>query len=162
MAGVAHEVNNPIGAISSAADASDRCIQIVDRFVTERGDEEPRLRKAITILGESNDIVTTASKRVASIVRSLRNFSRLDEAEFQKADVHEGIDSTLENDDTTGSLAARTRLSLTGGVETFVSDGPEASERNLKVHEMMVKEAIAARLAYLETMARLLSARRTD
>ncbi|MCI0420006.1 MAG: ATP-binding protein, partial [Acidobacteria bacterium] len=37
----------------------------------------------------------TAGNRIAKIVRSLKNFARLDEAEFQKADLHEGLDSTL-------------------------------------------------------------------
>ena len=36
-----------------------------------------------------------ASERIAKIVKSLKNFARLDESEFQKADLHEGLDSTL-------------------------------------------------------------------
>ena len=37
----------------------------------------------------------TASDRISAVVRSLRNFARLDEAEHQVADLHEGIESTL-------------------------------------------------------------------
>ncbi len=37
----------------------------------------------------------TASERISKIVKSLKNFARLDESEFQKADLHEGLDSTL-------------------------------------------------------------------
>ena len=36
-----------------------------------------------------------AGERIGQIVKSLRNFARLDESEIQEADVHEGIDSTL-------------------------------------------------------------------
>ena len=36
-----------------------------------------------------------ASERIVCIVRSLRNFARLDEAELKTADLHEGLDSTL-------------------------------------------------------------------
>jgi two-component system NtrC family sensor kinase len=35
------------------------------------------------------------TERIREIVLSLRNFSRLDEAEFKQADIHEGINSTL-------------------------------------------------------------------
>lgn len=35
------------------------------------------------------------TNRIREIVLSLRNFSRLDEAEFKAVDIHEGIDSTL-------------------------------------------------------------------
>jgi signal transduction histidine kinase len=41
------------------------------------------------------DKIKIGSSRTAEIVRGLRNFSRLDEAELKKADIHEGIDSTL-------------------------------------------------------------------
>lgn len=47
------------------------------------------------ILRENSQISTTASKRIAKIVSSLKNFVRLDEAEFRKVDLHEGIENTL-------------------------------------------------------------------
>jgi uncharacterized protein YqeY len=37
----------------------------------------------------------SATERVTKILRSLKNFIRMDEAEYQEADIHEGIDSTL-------------------------------------------------------------------
>jgi signal transduction histidine kinase len=95
VAGVAHEVNNPIGAVHSAADASRRGIEILSRHFDEHPSDGGRVQKAMTALVENNEVVVRASDRVAEIVRSLKNFSRLDEAEFQKADLHEGLDSTL-------------------------------------------------------------------
>jgi len=44
---------------------------------------------------ETNQASIEASKRISKVVASLKNFARLDEAEMQTADIHEGIESTL-------------------------------------------------------------------
>jgi signal transduction histidine kinase len=98
VAGVAHEINNPIGAINSAANTSARSIEIVRAAVEKHADalaDEKRLNRALEVLGRNNEVAVMASERIERIVRSLRNFARLDEAEFQSADLHEGLDSTL-------------------------------------------------------------------
>lgn len=100
VAGVAHEVNNPIGAVNSAADVSTRCLdKILQLLETTQSLEElrasPKFRQLVDVLKDNNHVVVTAGERIAKIVRSLKNFARLDEAEFQKADLHEGLDSTL-------------------------------------------------------------------
>jgi PAS domain S-box-containing protein len=100
VAGVAHEVNNPIGAVNSAADVSTRCIDRLMKLVESsrsldelRGNET--FRQLVEMLKENHRVTVTAGNRIAKIVRSLKNFARLDEAEFQRADLHEGLDSTL-------------------------------------------------------------------
>jgi signal transduction histidine kinase len=97
---VAHEVNNPIGAVNSAADVSTRCIDRLLKLVdsSQSLDElksSETFRQLVEMLKENHRITVTAGNRIAKIVRSLKNFARLDEAEFQKADLHEGLDSTL-------------------------------------------------------------------
>jgi signal transduction histidine kinase len=100
VAGVAHEINNPVGAVGSAADTSARSIEIIKRLIGEGGSIEElvanqRFKTALEILENNNAITVTASDRITQIVRSLKNFARLDESEFQEADLHEGLDSTL-------------------------------------------------------------------
>jgi len=52
-------------------------------------------KQLVEMIKENHRITLTAGNRIAKIVRSLKNFARLDEAEFQNADLHEGLDSTL-------------------------------------------------------------------
>jgi signal transduction histidine kinase len=100
VAGVAHEVNNPIGAVNSSADVSIRCIdRLYQLLETSQSLDELKnnhqFRQWLTFLRENNQTIMTAGNRIAKIVRSLQNFARLDEAELQQADLHDGLESTL-------------------------------------------------------------------
>jgi signal transduction histidine kinase len=100
VAGVAHEVNNPIGAVNSSADVSIRCIdRLYQLLETSQSLDEVnnnhQFRQWLTFLRENNQIMLTAGDRIAKIVRSLKNFARLDEAELQEANLHDGLESTL-------------------------------------------------------------------
>jgi signal transduction histidine kinase len=100
-AGVAHEVNSPAGAINSSMDVSRRAIARIRDELNRNGTlEETRtnegLEHFLEILSDNNQTAASAGKRITKIVKSLKNFSRLDEAELQRAaDVHEGIEDTL-------------------------------------------------------------------
>ena len=80
VAGIAHEMNTPVGAIESALDLSRRCIERVVDGVDAAQDE--RLAKAIAGLSTSNSTAQEASARIATVVKNLRAFARLDEAEY--------------------------------------------------------------------------------
>jgi len=99
VAGIAHEINNPIGAMNSAADVSVRSVEKIsdeiDCIEEKSPGTAPRLNRYLKILRENLSVISLAGKRVAEIVRSLKNFSRLDQSDFQFADIHEGIESTL-------------------------------------------------------------------
>jgi signal transduction histidine kinase len=100
VAGLAHEVNNPIGAVNSAADVAARGIRKIDRVLNESATIEdikknPEMKKTLQLLVQSNETIASAGKRVSKIINSLKNFALLDEAEYKKVNLHEGIESTL-------------------------------------------------------------------
>jgi two-component system, NtrC family, sensor kinase len=96
-AGLAHEINTPLGAIHSNNDTISRCIEKIKRLLEADGEGDNR-RAALDLVRILEGIcqnTSLATERLMGIVGSLKNFSRLDEAEFKKADIHEGLESTL-------------------------------------------------------------------
>ncbi|MFN5855931.1 MAG: PAS domain S-box protein [Pseudanabaenaceae cyanobacterium] len=108
VAGVAHEINNPVsfiyGNLSHAARYAQDLLHLLELYQKEYTQPSPEL--AIEI--ESLDLpfltkdflkllesMRIGAERIRSIVQSLRNFSRLDQAESKMIDIHEGLDSTL-------------------------------------------------------------------
>lgn len=104
VAGVAHELNNPIGFISSnmahLRDYSERLIKLVN---TAESDPEklPELKNELEFDYLVKDLPKLISscedgaRRTKEIVLGLRNFSRLEEAKLKEIDIHESIDNTL-------------------------------------------------------------------
>ena len=97
VVGVAHEINNPVGAMHAAADTAQRAMEKLYKLLEDEDAamSDPKIRKLLAALKDSSDIVVQGSTRVTEIVKNLKHFARLDEAELQEVDVHEGIDSTL-------------------------------------------------------------------
>jgi two-component system NtrC family sensor kinase len=100
VAGIAHELNTPIGTINSSADTLARSLETVRRTLAAPDTPAPirddkRLRQILDLLEDIARINKLACERIVAIVSSLRNFARLDEAAFQSADLRQGLDSTL-------------------------------------------------------------------
>ena len=95
VAGISHEINNPIGTVISSMDVSERCItkirKSMDDIKTNGGITEDNLK----MLEDNVKVSITASKRIATIVKSLKNFAGLDESEYQIVNIHQGIDNSL-------------------------------------------------------------------
>ncbi len=91
VAGVAHELNNPIGFVHANLKLLDEYICKLVSAQQDGGDTE-RLRQAIEkLLARSRE----GTQRVKQIVLDLRTFSRMDQAELQEVDLHQEIDRTL-------------------------------------------------------------------
>lgn len=108
VAGIAHEINNPVnfiyGNLKYTDDYTQQLLLLLQLYQKHYPNPEPEIENAkeeadIEYLTEDLPKMLTSMKmgadRIREIVLSLRIFSRLDEAEFKTADIHEGIDSTL-------------------------------------------------------------------
>ncbi len=108
VAGVAHEINNPVnfiyGNLTYAKDYTQDLLELIEVYQqcypnpvvdVQEKTEEIELDFLLEDLPKIIDSMEMGSERIRQIVVSLRNFSRLDEAEVKPVDIHEGIDSTL-------------------------------------------------------------------
>lgn len=100
VAGIAHEINNPIGTVLSSSDVIARCVKRLDNLIATEDSidslrKSKQLKKYVKLTEDNINNAVSASKRITAIVKSLKNFSRVDESEFQIADIHEGLNSTL-------------------------------------------------------------------
>lgn len=108
VAGVAHEINNPVNFIYGNLNHASgyiqdllRLVEIYEKHYPNPVSEVKEEAEAIDLEFMRQDLpkllssMKMGTQRIREIVLSLRNFSRLDEAEKKKVDIHEGIDSTL-------------------------------------------------------------------
>ena len=108
VAGVAHEINNPVNFIQGNLEYVKQYTQdlfnLIQLYQAECCDPSKPLKQAIKdldlefVLEDWPKIfksMVVGTDRIQEIVSSLKNFSRLDQAEFKKVNIHEGIDSTL-------------------------------------------------------------------
>jgi len=89
VAGVAHEINNPVSFIATSV------APLRQRLAAAAADAPPELGR---LIGEADEIVgvmARGAERTAAIVKDLRSFSRLGEARRRLVDVHEGLAVTL-------------------------------------------------------------------
>ncbi|MEG4520021.1 MULTISPECIES: response regulator [unclassified Microcoleus] len=108
VAGVAHEINNPIsfikGNLCPIKEYTEDLLRLVQLYTEDFPNPTAAIQEqleAIDFTFLRNDLpkligsMRIGADRIEEIVQSLRNFSRLDEAELKAVDIHEGLESTL-------------------------------------------------------------------
>ena len=108
VAGVAHEINNPVSFITGnlvhVRQYAEDLLEILNFYQTQFSQPNAELKALIEDkeldfiredLPKTIASMENGAERIREIVLSLRNFSRLDEAEVKEVNIHDGIDSTL-------------------------------------------------------------------
>ena len=108
VAGVAHEINNPVnfiyGNLTHVEEYSQALLNVVDVFQQHYPEPDSAVQHSledadVDFLQEDLPKILASmrlgTQRIRQIVMSLRNFSRMDEAEMKSVDIHEGLESTL-------------------------------------------------------------------
>ncbi|MEG4573591.1 PAS domain S-box protein [Microcoleus sp. N3A4] len=108
VAGIAHEINNPVsfifGNLTYTEEYTGNLMKLLQMYRDEYPEPSPALQEEIEVLELDfllDDLpkmlssMQVGATRIRDIVRSLRNFSRLDESDMKNVNIHEGIDSTL-------------------------------------------------------------------
>lgn len=108
VAGVAHEINNPVsfvyGNLNYVGEYSEQLLKIIELYqqhYPEAPEEIEECLEEVDIEFVKEDLpkvlasMKEGTNRIATIVKSLRTFSRLDESELKLAHINEGIESTL-------------------------------------------------------------------
>ena len=121
VAGVAHEINNPVnfihGNLAFAERYTQELLNLVDTYQKNYPNPALEIEEMIAaidyefLVEDLPKILSSmqlGTERIRQIVLSLRNFSRVDQAQMKSVDIHEGIDSTL--------LILQHRLRPQGGV----------------------------------------------
>lgn len=108
VAGIAHEINNPVnfiyGNLIHAAEYTQELVRLLQLYRQHypgphpenwEESEDSEIEFMIEDLPKILESMGVGAKRIKGIVTSLRTFSRMDEAEIKSVNIHEGIDSTL-------------------------------------------------------------------
>lgn len=99
IAGVAHEINTPMGAVNSVHDTLYKAIEKLKGYAESASLQDlaakDNMGRIFMVIDDSKKVIQAGTDRVINIVNRLRSFVHLDEAERKTVDIHEGIEDTL-------------------------------------------------------------------
>ena len=123
VAGVAHELNTPLGAVSSSRDSmakgTERIRAILDKEFPQAA-EHAKLSRALTVVDRAGESIGAGTARIDNILTRLRSFARLDQAELQSTPVEDCLRDALAHvEPTLGAIVVERELGDTPTIRCY-------------------------------------------
>lgn len=97
LASIVHEINTPIGSIFSNNEVVIHSLEMLKGLLADgRAEAIAKARKLVETCEGLAGVDKIACERIASVIRGLKTFSRVDAAEWRKADINENLRNTLK------------------------------------------------------------------
>lgn len=141
-AGVAHEINNPVNFAHASAQTLEANLELFRAHLlalaTDEADPEvlADLNSNIDRLKDQTAIILEGTVRIRDVVRNLRTFSRLDEAEWKTVRVSECLDSTIR--------LVRTQFSHSVNIDCTMDQDPDLYCRPSQLNQVFLNIIINA------------------
>ena len=94
-AGVAHEMNNPVGAVRSMAASMTSAVSKLKTQLSGGTADAAALEPIIVAIEDAGRVMDEGTRRITGVVDNLKSFARLDEADLQRTDVNQELEDTL-------------------------------------------------------------------
>jgi signal transduction histidine kinase len=133
VAGIAHELNTPVGALVGTAD---NCRQALDKLLTASENKRGRL---VEVLKRNHEVVLQAGVRIGEVVTALRRFAHLDQAAEQRVQLNDEIAAAVE--------LFRPRLGPHVAIEMDLAPLPEIRCRPQRINQAVLNLLLNAQRA---------------
>ena len=144
-AGVAHEVNNPLGVLRSNLDLLSRAAERIEGELGEA--KNPKTRRSLRAMTQSVDSALEATNRIDGLVKSLKRFSKLDESRRQTFDLNEEIKNVMN--------LVRPRLSESVALEADLEPIPPVEGVPSEINQVLMTLLVNAAEATSEGAIRI-------
>ena len=99
VAGLTHEIDTPISAIRNMNNTKSKAIMklqtALENITPDTAGNGQEIKKGMAVILKADKLIDQGTERLNEIIKNIKNFARLDEADKVKADIHKGLESVL-------------------------------------------------------------------